>query len=42
MQGWSSNGLVVEHDTPTLLVVRDNVPVGPGSRRFMRVKVLRP
>lgn len=36
---WSSAGLVIESDTSTQLIVRDNVPVAPGARRFMRVRV---
>ncbi len=36
---WTSAGLVIEADTSTLLRVRDSVPVTPGVRRFMRVKV---
>ena len=39
--GWTSSGLVVEVDTPTQLVVRDNVPVSSGQQRFMQVKVTR-
>ena len=39
---WSSLGLNVETDTSTQLVVRDNVPVGPDMKRFMRVRVTRP
>lgn len=38
---WSSDGLVVEVNTPTRLRVRDFVPAAPGVRRFMRVRVLR-
>lgn len=39
---WSTGGLVVETHTPTLLQVRDFVPVSPGVRRFMRVRVITP
>lgn len=39
---WSSAGLVTETNSPTVLVVRDAVPLSSASRRFMRVKVLRP
>jgi hypothetical protein len=39
---WSSDGLIIESSTATQLVVRDNVPAGPGVRRFMRVRVERP
>lgn len=38
---WSSDGLVVELNTPTRLRVRDSVPAASGLRRFMRVRVLR-
>ncbi|GEP42188.1 Calx-beta domain-containing protein [Brevifollis gellanilyticus] len=38
---WSSAGLVIETNTSTQLIVRDNVPAGPGVRRFMRVMVTR-
>ncbi len=41
MQSWTSAGLVVETNTSTLLVVRDHIPITPGSRRFMRVRVTR-
>ena len=36
---WSSVGLVTEVNTSNQLVVRDNVPVGPGVKRFMRVRL---
>jgi hypothetical protein len=39
---WSSAELIIESNTSTQLTVRDNVPSGPGVRRFMRVKVIRP
>jgi hypothetical protein len=39
---WSSTGLVTEVNTPTELVVRDNVPVAPGAPRFMRLRVVLP
>jgi hypothetical protein len=39
---WSSAGLIIESNTSTQLIVRDNVPSGPGVQRFMRVKVIRP
>lgn len=39
---WGTSGLTVENDTSTELKVRDSVPVGPGVRRFMRVRVTRP
>ncbi len=36
---WSSAGLIIETNTSTQLVVRDNIPAGPGIQRFMRVRV---
>lgn len=39
---WTSAGLVIETNTSTQLIVRDNVPAGPGVQRFMRVRVERP
>ena len=36
---WSSVGLVIEVNTSTQLVVRDNLPLSNGQPRFMRVKV---
>jgi hypothetical protein len=42
LTSWSSAGLITETDTSTQLTVRDNIPSGPGVRRFMRVKVTRP
>lgn len=36
---WSSAGLIIETNTATQLVVRDNVAVSPGVPRFMRVCV---
>jgi hypothetical protein len=36
---WSSTGLVIETNTATLLRVRDNVPIGTGPIRYLRVKV---
>ncbi|MBX7208567.1 MAG: PKD domain-containing protein [Verrucomicrobiaceae bacterium] len=38
---WTNTGLVMEMNTPTQLIVRDNVPAGPGVQRFMRVLVTR-
>ncbi|MCP5556202.1 MAG: PKD domain-containing protein [Verrucomicrobiaceae bacterium] len=38
---WSSDGLIIETDSSTQLIVRDNVPMTGGQRRFMRVRVLR-
>ena len=37
---WSNSGLVVEEDSASMLRVRDNVAVGPGITRFMRVRVI--
>ena len=39
---WTSAGLVIEIDTSTQLVVRDNMPLNNGQPRFMRVKVSLP
>jgi hypothetical protein len=39
---WTSAGLVIEIDTSTQLVVRDNMPMNNGQPRFMRVKVSLP
>lgn len=39
LPSWTSDGLVIEADTPTLLRVRDHVPLSDGGRRFMRVRV---
>ena len=36
---WSAAGLVIETNTPTLLRVRDNVPLSTNSHRFFRVSV---
>jgi hypothetical protein len=33
--------LVIETNTSTQLIVRDNVAAGPGVQRFMRVRVER-
>ena len=38
---WTSAGLIIETNTSTQLIVRDNVPAGPGVQRFMRVRVER-
>ena len=38
---WTSAGLVIETNTSTQLIVRDNVAAGPGVQRFMRVRVER-
>ncbi|MEO6751197.1 MAG: Calx-beta domain-containing protein, partial [Chthoniobacteraceae bacterium] len=39
---WSSVGLVTETSTTTQLVVRDNITMSPGNRRFMRLRIVRP
>ncbi len=36
---WSSNGLIIESNTSTQLIVRDSVPIAPGVQRYMRVRV---
>ena len=36
---WTSAGLIVEEDSPTVLRVRDSVPVAPGASRFLRARV---
>ena len=36
---WSAAGLIIETNTPTLLQVRDNVPLSPNAHRFFRVRV---
>jgi hypothetical protein len=41
MLNWSSVGLIIETNTSTQLTVRDNVPISPNARRFMRVRVTR-
>ena len=38
---WSSAGLIIETNTASQLVVRDNIAVTPGVQRFMRVRVTR-
>ncbi|MCX6853620.1 MAG: hypothetical protein NTV80_01815, partial [Verrucomicrobia bacterium] len=42
LTSWNSAGLIIETNTSTQLTVRDNIPSGPGVKRFMRVKVTRP
>ena len=39
---WSSSGLIIETNTASQLVVRDNVAISPGSQRFMRLRVTKP
>ncbi|MEQ1858583.1 MAG: Calx-beta domain-containing protein [Chthoniobacteraceae bacterium] len=36
---WSSDGLIIEENTSTLLRVRDSMPMSSGGSRFMRAKV---
>ena len=40
--GWSASGTTILQDTPTLLEVRDNVPVSGAPQRFIRLQVTRP
>ena len=42
IHSWSSSGTVVITNTPSLLVVRDSVPVGSSSSRFLRLSVSTP
>jgi endonuclease G, mitochondrial len=39
---WSSNGIVVDVDTPSLLRAHDSLPVGSEGSRVMRLRVTRP
>jgi hypothetical protein len=39
---WSTNGTTVVTNTPALLQVRDNIPVGSSDNGFMRLRVSRP
>ncbi len=39
---WSTSGLTIEANTPTLLRVRDNTPIGAGGPRFLRATVSKP
>lgn len=39
---WSSSGTTILQNTPSLLEVRDNVPISDASRRFMRLQVTGP
>jgi hypothetical protein len=41
LAGWSENVTVLVN-TPTLLKVRDNVPVSSATRRFMRLQITSP
>ena len=38
LSSWSPGGLVTVTSTPTLLIVRDSVPISTGEKRFLRVK----
>ena len=40
--GWTTDGLTLLQDTPTLLEVLDNVSLDDADFRFLRVKVTRP
>jgi len=40
--GWSAAGLIIEEDTPTLLQVRDNVPISATPARFLHVRATLP
>ena len=40
--GWTTDGLTLLEDTPTLLEVQDNVSIDNAEFRFLRVKVTRP
>lgn len=40
--GWNSAGTTVLQDTPTLLEVRDNIPIGGTPQRFIRLQISRP
>ena len=39
---WSGTGLVTEQDTPSLLVVRDSVPIAGQPKRYYRTKFMKP
>ena len=39
---WSSAGLVTEQNTPSLLVVRDSVPIAGQPKCFYRMKFTKP
>ena len=40
--GWSAAGTTILQETPTLLEVRDNVPVSGAPQRFIRLRVTHP
>jgi len=42
MNGWSTNSIVIDSNTPTLLKGHDTNPVSGTERRFMRLKVTQP
>jgi hypothetical protein len=35
---WSTGTTVIEANTPFVFIVRDSVPIGTGSQRFMRLR----
>ena len=39
---WSGAGLVIEQNTPSLLVVRDSIPIARQPKRFYHVKFTLP
>jgi hypothetical protein len=39
---WSTNGVVIDQNTPTFFEARELVPVSGGTNSFMRLKVIRP
>ncbi len=39
---WSTEDTAIETSTPTTLIVRDTIPIGPHNRRFIRLRVTQP
>ena len=39
---WSTTGLVIEQNTPSLLVVRDSIPIAGQPKRFYHIKFTLP
>ena len=39
---WTTDGTIVDINTPTQLQVHDDTPVNPSSGRFIRLRVSRP
>ena len=39
---WTTNGTVVDQDTPTFFQVHDDIPVAGGTNRYIRLRVLNP